>query len=222
MIIIILIMTLFKEKAQLDKSNLPWGPLSTGTNIYLKKHEERIQCYSPAVSAWPPHTGWCLVPSSLSWVPPGSGRLVSYHSPTTGSSDWLRLEVTLAQQTLPLAPGLRTLGVLNLQQHDQSSKFCAASWQNQQNGMCAKQTQISLGIHPDQPGHPPSLIRVFAVRIKKVWVLSYPLSAKRRLIRLGGCPDWSESLLGVQSFCWFCHVAAPIHTYLVGSSILER
>ena len=33
----------------------------------------------------------------------------------------------------------------------------------------------------DQPGHPPSLIRVFAVRIKKTWVLSYPLSAQRRL-----------------------------------------
>ena len=27
----------------------------------------------------------------------------------------------------------------------------------------------------DQPGHPPSLIRVFAVRMKKHWVLSYPL-----------------------------------------------
>ena len=33
----------------------------------------------------------------------------------------------------------------------------------------------------DQPGHPPSLIRVFAVRMKKAWVLSYPLSAQRRL-----------------------------------------
>ena len=33
----------------------------------------------------------------------------------------------------------------------------------------------------DQPGHPPSLIRVFAVRMKKHWVLSYPLS---------GCPGW--------------------------------
>ena len=37
----------------------------------------------------------------------------------------------------------------------------------------------------DQPGHPPSLIRVFAVRMKKDWDLSYPLSAQRmpRLIR---------------------------------------
>ena len=33
----------------------------------------------------------------------------------------------------------------------------------------------------DQPGHPPSLIRVFAVRMKKTWVLIYPLSAQQRL-----------------------------------------
>ena len=33
----------------------------------------------------------------------------------------------------------------------------------------------------DLPDHPPSLIRVIAVRMKKHWVLSYPLSALRRL-----------------------------------------
>ena len=33
----------------------------------------------------------------------------------------------------------------------------------------------------DQPGHPPSLIRVFAIRMKKPWVLNYPLSAQQRL-----------------------------------------
>ena len=32
----------------------------------------------------------------------------------------------------------------------------------------------------DQPGHSPSLIRIFAVRMKKPGVLSYPLSAQRR------------------------------------------
>ena len=41
-----------------------------------------------------------------------------------------------------------------------------------------------------------SLIRVFAVRLKKAWVLSYPLSTQRRLSRLGDCPGWSESSLG--------------------------
>ena len=30
----------------------------------------------------------------------------------------------------------------------------------------------------------------------------------KTLIRLGGCPGWSESSLGAQSLCWLCHVAA--------------
>ena len=33
----------------------------------------------------------------------------------------------------------------------------------------------------DQPRHPPCLTRVFAVRTKKAWFLSYSLSAQRRL-----------------------------------------
>ena len=39
----------------------------------------------------------------------------------------------------------------------------------------------------DQPGHPPSLIRVFAVRMMKAWVLSYPLSVQQRL------SDWADA-----------------------------
>ena len=56
--------------------------------------------------------------------------------------------------------------------HQPSVRKWARAWQNQQNDM-----------------HPPSLIRVFAVRLKKPWVLSYPQSAQRRLIRLDGCPQ---------------------------------
>ena len=50
----------------------------------------------------------------------------------------------------------------------------------------------------DQPGHPPSLIRVFAVRSvgskgpKVSWTV-------KTLIRLGGCPGWSESSLGAHA-----------------------
>ena len=33
---------------------------------------------------------------------------------------------------------------------------------------------------------------------------------EKTLIRLGGCPGWSESSLGTQSFCWFCHEAAQL------------
>ena len=32
----------------------------------------------------------------------------------------------------------------------------------------------------------------------------------KTLIRLGGCPVWSESSLSAQPHCWFCHVAAQI------------
>ena len=53
----------------------------------------------------------------------------------------------------------------------------AASWQNQQCGCAPSEDSY-------QPWHSPSLIRAFAARMKKAWVLSYPLSAQRRL--------WSE------------------------------
>ena len=48
----------------------------------------------------------------------------------------------------------------------------------------------------DQPGHPPSMIRVFAVRIKKTLVVSYPLSAQQRLsgtLVNGSMAIWSQS-----------------------------
>ena len=65
----------------------------------------------------------------------------------------------------------------------------ATTRQNQQN-KCAPSEDS------DQPGHPPSLSRVFAVR---QWVAK------------GGCPGWSESSLGAQSlffsfFVLFCFV----------------
>ena len=40
----------------------------------------------------------------------------------------------------------------------------------------------------DQPGHPPSLIQVFAASMKTAWVFSYALSAQRRL-----WSDWVDA-----------------------------
>ena len=34
----------------------------------------------------------------------------------------------------------------------------------------------------------------------------------KTLIRLGGCPGWSESSLGAHSLCWFCHEAAQMYS----------
>ena len=57
----------------------------------------------------------------------------------------------------------------------------AATWQNQQNEFAPSEDSV-------QPGHLPSLIRVFTVRMKKAWVLSYQLSAQRRL-----WSDWADA-----------------------------
>ena len=52
--------------------------------------------------------------------------------------------------------------------------------------------------------HPPSLIRVFAVRMKEACVLSYMC-----LLAHSEDSDQTDlSSLGAQSFCWFCHEAA--------------
>ena len=60
-------------------------------------------------------------------------------------------------------------------------KIWAVTWQNQQNEYAPSEDS-------DQPGHQPSLIRVFAVCMKKSWVLSYPLSTQRRL-----WSDWADA-----------------------------
>ena len=63
----------------------------------------------------------------------------------------------------------------------------------------------------DQPGRPPSLIRVFAVRMKKAWVLSYPLSTQRRI-----WSDWADAQADLSlrwahmSLCWFYHEVAHL------------
>ena len=65
-------------------------------------------------------------------------------------------------------------------------------------------TQISLGIRP--------VWSVFAVCMKKAWILSYPLSAQRRL-----WSDWVDAqadlcLCWAQSFYWFCHETAHLQS----------
>ena len=63
---------------------------------------------------------------------------------------------------------------------------CASSEDSDQPGH--PPSLIRVFAVPDQPGHPPSLIRVFAVRMRKAWVFSYPLSAQRRL-----WSDWADA-----------------------------
>ena len=62
----------------------------------------------------------------------------------------------------------------------------------------------------DQPGNLPSLIRVFAVPMKKHWALNYLLSAQWSLWSDGWMPRLVWVFAGHTSFCEFCWVAAHI------------
>ena len=74
----------------------------------------------------------------------------------------------------------------------------------------------------DQPGHPPSLIRVSAVRLKQNWVLSYPLSAQRRLCSHSADAKADLSLRWTQkSFCWFSHELAQ-NAYICSTYTFHR
>ena len=79
----------------------------------------------------------------------------------------------------------------------------AISWQNQQSD-CAPSEDS------DQPGHPPSLIRVFAVRMRKAWVFSYPLSAQRRL-----WSDWADAQADLSLRWAHSHLAGFVMRQLI-------
>ena len=83
-----------------------------------------------------------------------------------------------------------------LDEKGNNNAYMSRDRQNQQNG-CAPSEDS------DQPGHPPSLIRVFAVHMKKAWVLGYTLSAQRRL-----WSDWADAQADL-SLRW-------VHTHFVG------
>ena len=78
----------------------------------------------------------------------------------------------------------------------------AATWQNQQ-------SECAPSEDSDQPGHPPNLIRVFAVRLKKPWTLNYPMSAQRRL-----WSDWADAQADLR-LLW-------AHAYFVGFVVVAH
>ena len=67
--------------------------------------------------------------------------------------------------------------------------------------------RISLGIRP--------VWSVLAVRMKKSWVLSYPLSAQGRHWSAWADAQGDLSLRWAHMpFCWFCHEAAHINQFI--------
>ena len=79
----------------------------------------------------------------------------------------------------------------------------ATSWQNQQ-------SECAPSEDSDQPGHPPSLIGVFAVRMKKAWTLSYPLSAQRRL-----WSDWADAQADLSLRWAHSHIVSFVMSRLI-------
>ena len=94
----------------------------------------------------------------------------------------LRLAWASAQSDQSLLPAWRNLVNTYEPRHDKTNKVTVRP----------SKTQISLGNRP-----------VFAVRMKKVWVLTYPLSAQRRL-----WSDWADAQADL-SLRW-------AHTHFVG------
>ena len=62
----------------------------------------------------------------------------------------------------------------------------------------------------DQPGHSPSLIRVFTVRIKKACVLSSPLSGQQRL-----WSDWTDAQADLSLRMLHCHFVGFVMRRLI-------
>ena len=108
-------------------------------------------------------------PASLcSW----SGQFVSYL--VANPEDRFSRDVAQISQ-----PSSGTSGRIVEPQHDKTNKMTCASSEDS-----------------DQPGCPPRLIRVFAVRSMGSQGPNVSSCGQRRLISLGGCPGWSESSLG--------------------------
>ena len=63
-----------------------------------------------------------------------------------------------------------------------------------------KTSKMTCGLREDsdQPGYPPSLIRVFSVCSGKLRTQGFFLQTAKTLFRLGWCPGWSDCLLGAQ------------------------
>ena len=105
--------------------------------------------------------------------------------PNTGENYFLWSDNWLMYLQHSLAGGNRKI---NFFWQTSETKW-AATWQNQQ-------SECAPSEDSDQPGHPPSLIRVFSICMNKHWFLSYPLSPQRRL-----WSDWADAQADL-SLCW--------------------
>ena len=77
--------------------------------------------------------------------------------------------------------------------------------QNQQNELCAQQ-RLRSACESAQSDY--SLCCALNSKLRNQ---AFFMRTAKTLIRLGGCPDWSDSSLGAQAIFGFCHATAHIH-----------
>ena len=65
--------------------------------------------------------------------------------------------------------------------------------------------------YSNQPGHPPSLISLYSALSEKLKTQAFFKRTGKTLIRLGGCPGWSESLLSAHAILLVLSWGGPNH-----------
>ena len=91
----------------------------------------------------------------------------------------------------------------------------AASRQNQQNDCAPSQDS-------DQSGHPPSLISLRCAFNGYLRTQAFIMRTAKTLISLGGCPGWSESLLGTHAILLVLSWGGSYYIKLVNHQITEK
>ena len=74
---------------------------------------------------------------------------------------------------------------------------------------------FALSEDSDQPGHPPSLISLRSLHEETLGHQLPTEHTAKTLIRLRGCPGWSESLLGAQIILSVLSLDGSYHTYIL-------
>ena len=137
----------------------------------------------------------------------GSGSLISQHVHVAININYLWMSVFLLSSNHQVWKSTKFPAIVS-ENLDWNTILClrnwAASWQNQQNDCMPSEDS-------DQPGHLPSLIRVFAVHSMDSYGLKLS-SCRQQSLR----SDWADvqadpSLRWVHMpFCWFCHDMAQM------------
>ena len=150
-----------------------------GRYLYLKNHVAWLSCFSYS-NEFENHSLWSFLPWS-----PDAHLFVS-------------LDLSFVHRAIWFGTHYWSLLFMNRL----GNVIWAASWQKQQNDMCAQRRLRSAwaSAQSDQ-----SLCCAL-----NGWLRTHAVFMRtaKTLNRLGECPGWSQSSLGRQSYCWYYHEAA--------------